>query len=377
MESHLDARLRWRLILGADAEEKLQASPLEGAGLALDRTLSYLYDRAYGQRGVRGGRGAGLEASAPNVPAWLEEIQELFPASTVEVLQRDAVERFGLTELLLTEETLERVEPDTSLLPTLLALKDQMSPAVLERARAVIRVAVEKVAEKIAADVRQAFFGARDRTRRGAIRSARNLDWPRTIRENLHRYDPERKMLLPERFRFYARMRRHIPWRVMLAVDQSGSMADSVIHAAVMGSIFAALPAVKVEFFAFDTAVVDLTDRVADPVEVLLGVQLGGGTNIGQALAFARDRIEDPSRTILVLITDFEEGGPTSRLFAEIKALQESGVRLLGLAALGSDAQPVYHVEIAQTCTHLGMEVAALTPDQLAEWVGQVMSSAG
>ena len=203
---------------------------------------------------------------------------------------------------------------------------------------------------------------------------ARNLDWHRTIRANLKNYDRERKRLIVESLHFWSRVEHHIPWHIIMAVDCSGSMMDSVIHSAVMAGIFKGLPAVRVSLIAFDTAVVDLTEHADDPTEVLMSVQLGGGTNIAGALGYCETLVVSPTRTILVLVTDFYEGGPPDRLIAAVKRLREAGVRVLGLAALDADADPAYDKNMAEQCVAVGAEVAALTPRRLAEWMALVIS---
>jgi Mg-chelatase subunit ChlD len=377
---------RWRLVLGKVAEPRLPG--LGGGGqmgmdrlARMDRMLDYLYGREHARRGLRlgggartGGGAAGSDDSVFTVPDWIREVRELFPADTCEVLTRHALDRYGLTELVTDKETLARLEPSHDLLKTLLTFKGLMQGEVLDLARTIIRKVIEELRQRLAAEVRPALWGRVDRSRRTRLRSARNLDLRRTVRTNLAHWDRDRRKLLARELVFRSRVRRHLPWHIIMAVDCSGSMIDSVIHSAVMAGIFKGLPAVKVRLLAFDTAVVDLTDAIDDPVEVLMSVQLGGGTNIGGALATCASLVEQPSRTAVVLVTDFCEGGPITPMLTTIRRLRSEGVRVLGLAALDASAQPSYDRQVAEACADAGAEVAAMTPRHLAEWLARVMS---
>jgi len=194
------------------------------------------------------------------------------------------------------------------------------------------------------------------------------------VRRNLAHYDRERARLVVEELRFFERNARRLPWDVILCVDQSGSMADSVVHSAVMAGILAALPAFRPRIVVFDTAVVDLSDHVDDPVETLMRVQLGGGTHIGKAVRYCAQLVENPLRTVFVLVSDFCEGAPPSELLGAVQALAEARVKLLGLASLDDRSQPAYDRAMAESLAERGMEIAALTPRQLAHWLAKVVS---
>ena len=344
----------------------------------MEEALEFLYGREYQGRGARGGGADGKEggrgASVFAVPRWLGEVRELFPKETIEVLERHALDRYGVTELVTDAEVLKKLEPSYDLLKTLLTFKGTMKGPVLDAARALIRQIVEELKRTLAKDVRPVLWGRVDRNRRSPLKVARNLDVTRTIRENLKTWDPDRKRLVPARLRFFARVDRHLPWHVVMLVDCSGSMMDSVIHSAVLAGIFGSLPGLSVSLLAFDTSVVDLSDRADDPAEVLMSVQLGGGTDIGGALTFAEGLVVVPTRTLVVLVTDFFEGGPPHRLLASIRRLREAGVRVLGLAALDPKAEPFYDERMARRCVDAGAEVAALTPKNLAEWLAKAIS---
>ena len=216
-------------------------------------------------------------------------------------------------------------------------------------------------------------WGKLSRQHRSNLKVAKNLDVRRTIRDNLKNYDPKTKRIVLDRLHFFSRIQRHTPWHIIVCVDCSGSMVDSVIYSAVMAGIFKGLPSMKVSLVAFDTAVVDLTDRVDDPAELLMSVQLGGGTDIAGAVGYCQTLVENPNKTMLVLVTDFYEGGPANALLTRVVQLREAGVRVLGLAALDETAEPVYDREMAQRCVAAGAEVAALTPQRLAEWIGRIL----
>jgi Mg-chelatase subunit ChlD len=249
-----------------------------------------------------------------------------------------------------------------------------MEGKVLDLARRLVREVVEDLRRRLATEVRRALWGKMDRRQRTPLRTLRNLDVRRTIRDNLRRYDREKRRIVLERIHFRSRVHRHNPWEVILAVDTSGSMMDSVIHSAVLAGIFKALPFLRVRLLVFDTEVVDLSDAIDDPVEILMGVQLGGGTDIGKALEHCEGLVRSPTRTIVAIVTDFCEGGDPRRPVAAVKRLRESGVKVLGLAALDSRAEPAYDRELAERCVEAGAEVAALTPRRLAEWLGKVLS---
>ena len=368
------ALARWRLILGRFAEESLPGA-LGGEEARLDAALDYLYGREYRGRGMRDGpRHGGLEGSRLTLPDWLGEVRELFPRETVEVIERHALERYGLSELVADPQVLGRLEPNYALLRTILTFKGMMQGEVLELARRIVRQVVEDLKRRLADQVRRVMWGKLNRFQHSPLRVAQNVDWRRTVRDNLAHYDRgERRLTAVERVHFYARVERHLPWHVVLAIDQSGSMLDSVIHSAVMAGILAGLPALRVSLVVFDTSVVDLSGYVDDPAEVLMSVQLGGGTDIAGAIAYCQTLFENPHRTILVVVSDFFEGGPPARLVAAVRQCREAGVRVLGLAALDPDAAPAYDKQMAERLVAAGAEIAALTPLQLAEWLIKVI----
>lgn len=368
---------RWRLVLGRFAKERIP-QPLDATQQRMEAALDYLYSREYRGRGLReegdGSPIGGDDLSQFTIPTWLSEVRELFPQETVEIIEKHALDRYDMTELVTDPETLAKLEPNLDLLKTLLSFRGHLKGAVLDQARRIIRHVVEEIRQRWEREVRQALSGRLNRFRHSPLKVAQNFDWRATLRLNLKHYDPDRKAIVLHEAKFFSRNSRHLPWDVILCVDQSGSMADSVIHSAVMAGIFAGLPSLRVKLVVFDTAVIDLTEHAADPVEVLMSVQLGGGTDIAGALGYCEKLVEQPRRTVLVLVSDFIEGGSVPALLATVKRLKEAGVTLLGLAALDSSAVPVHDPQMAQRLVEVGMEVAALTPNRLAAWLARITS---
>ncbi len=362
---------RWRLILGEGCEDTLGG--LSDEWQRTDSVLSYLYDREYGPgRNVRTGRRGSLDDSQLTIPEWINDVHELFPARTIERIERDALERYQLEELVTSPELLRRATPSATLLKAVMRTKHLMNQEVLAEARRLVRKVVEDLMEKLARPVSAPFRGVRDRHKRSRFKVARNFDAAATIRRNLKSFDPiSRRLVISEPW-FFSRVRSQADrWSLFILVDQSGSMLDSVIHSAVTAAVFFGIRALKTRLVVFDTNVVDLTEECSDPVETLMRVQLGGGTDIGGALAYARSLVENPRRTIVVVISDFYEGGPEARLLAEVHALVESGTWVLGLAALDQEARPTYDRSLAGRMVNLGAEVGAMTPGELAAWVGE------
>jgi Mg-chelatase subunit ChlD len=367
-----EAQRRWRLALGRYSSEALGA--LGGRDAEVDRALDFLYSREYRRRGLHADKGPGsLDPTQMAAVNWLGKARALFPESVFEVLQRHALDRYGLTELLNDPKALESLEPNQELLKVLLAFEGRAQPQVKEKLRVIANKVVLEILERLRTSVERAFSGRRNRFKRSNVAAAANFDWRATIRENLKTYDRERGRIIAERIRFNSRERRRLPWRVILCVDQSGSMTDTIIHSAVMAAILAGLPGVSARMVLFDTAIVDVSDRLADPLETLLSVQLGGGTDIGRAVAYCERFVEDGERTVLVLISDFCEGAPPRPLFSAVARLAESRVRMIGLAALDDTGCASYDSSIAGRLAGLGMHVGAMTPDPFAEWLAGVM----
>ncbi|MBC2874776.1 MULTISPECIES: VWA domain-containing protein [Streptomyces] len=368
-----DERLRrWRLVLGGEAGGDGTGRELAGRDAAVDRTLEALYGAGPRPSGAGAGAGdgrrsGGLGASAPRVARWLGDIRSYFPASVVQVMQRDALDRLGLTALLLEPELLEAVEPDVHLVGTLLSLGKAMPEETKATAREVVRKVVGDLERRLASRTRTTLTGALDRSARAARPRHRDIDWNRTVRANLKNYLPEHRTVVPERLVGYARAARSVRKEVILCVDQSGSMAASVVHASVFGAVLASIRALDTRLIAFDTSVVDLTDQLADPVDVLFGVRLGGGTDINRALAYCQSRITRPADTVVVLISDLYEGGVREGMLGRVAAMRASGVRFVTLLALSDEGAPAYDRENAAALAALGTPAFACTPDHFPE----------
>ena len=366
---------RWRLILGKNAKDQLSFGndgTLEN-GIScfdLEDALDFLYSREAGEDVRREG---GTEASRLTAATWITKIRRLFPRETVEILERHALERYQIKELLTDKEVLEKLEPNQELLKTILQLKHLMKGEVLDTARRIVRKVAEEIAEKLKKEIRRSLLGTLDRNSPSPVKSIRNLDVKKTIRRNLQHYDPEQKRLSLEQVYFSSRTRKYSQWRVVIAVDESGSMLDSVIHSAVMAGIFAKLPMLDTRLVIFDTQVVDLSAHLDDPVETLMSIQLGGGTFIAGALRYCESLIEDPHRTMVVLVSDLCEGGSLSGLLSVSRGIMESGARLICLTALDMEANPVYDRRTAEQLAELGAFVGAMTPEALGDFMGKVM----
>ncbi|TVL90220.1 VWA domain-containing protein [Streptomyces sp. SAJ15] len=372
---------RWRLVLGGDGGGAADGTGcvLGSRDAAMDRTLEALYGgdggRGPGGPGGPGGAGAGggaarsagLGGSAPQVARWLGDIRAYFPTSVVQVMQRDAIDRLGLSALLLEPEMLEAVEADVHLVGTLLSLNKAMPETTKETARAVVRKVVEDLERRLASRTRATLTGALDRSARVSRPRHRDIDWDRTIRANLKNYLPEHRTVVPERLVGYGRAARGVRKEVILCVDQSGSMAASVVYAAVFGAVLASMRSIATRLVVFDTAVVDLTDQLDDPVDVLFGTQLGGGTDINRALAYCQSRITRPADTVVVLISDLYEGGIRAEMLKRVAAMKASGVRFVSLLALSDEGAPAYDREHAGALAALGAPAFACTPDLFPE----------
>lgn len=344
---------RWRLILGNAAECAGGLGGLTGADLAMDRALGALYESD---------RQGGLGSSCPNVARWLGDIRQYFPSSVVQVMQKDALERLDLKQMLFEPELLQTVEPDVHLVTQLLSLKNILPNKTKDTARAVVRKVVEDLRRKLEQPTRQAVQGSLNRAARNRRPRHNEIDWHRTIRVNLKHYQPEYQTIIPETRIGYGRKRSSLR-DIVLCVDQSGSMASSVVYAGVFSAVLASLPSVSTRMVVFDTAVVDLSDKLADPVDVLFGTQLGGGTDINQALAYCQSLLRQPQETILVLISDLYEGGNAREMLKRAATLVASGVQVIGLLALNDEGAPMFDQNHAAAFAALGIPAFACTPD--------------
>ncbi|AZM80086.1 VWA domain-containing protein [Streptomyces sp. KPB2] len=357
---------RWRLVLGGDPADGT-GHALSGRDAAMDGALTALYGKGNGTPRSGKDRAAGLGASAPAVARWLGDIRSYFPSSVVQVMQRDAIDRLGLATLLLEPEMLEAVEADVHLVGTLLSLHQAMPDTTKETARTVVRKVVEDLEKRLATRTRATVTGALDRSARTGRPRHHDIDWNRTIAANLKHYLPEHRTIVPERLVGYGRAAHSVKKEVVLCVDQSGSMAASVVYASVFGAVLASMRSLDTRLVVFDTAVVDLTDQLDDPVDVLFGTRLGGGTDINRALAYCQSRITRPADTVVVLISDLYEGGIRDEMLKRVAAMRSAGVEFVALLALSDEGTPAYDRDHAAALAALGAPAFACTPDLFPE----------
>jgi Mg-chelatase subunit ChlD len=359
-----EARLqRWRLVLGQSAEETLGVS-LTPELSERDRVLEALYE---------GERKGGLSGSSPNVARWLGDIRSYFPSSVVRVMQKDALERLGLRQMLLEPELLATVEADIHLVATIVSLSSIIPQRTRDTARSVVRKVVEEVERRLANALAQAVRGALSRATRSRRPRLPDIDWDRTVRANLSRYDSARRTVIAEKLIGHGRRRSSLR-DVILCVDQSGSMATSVVYSSIFAAVMASIRALSTRLVVFDTSIVDLTDQLADPVEVLFGTQLGGGTDINRAVAYCQQLITRPAQTVLLLITDLYEGGDAEEMLARVRTLKESGVTVVCLLALNDQGAPMFDAQNAAAFAALGVPTFACTPDAFPEMIAAALA---
>ena len=354
-----DRLTRWRLVLGGeDADGIGDAASLDADDVKRDAALRELYD---------GQRKGGLGASAPRVARWLGDIRGYFPSSVVQVMQADAMDRLGLTQLLLEPELMEAVQPDINLVSTLVGLGRVIPERSRATARAVVRTVTDELEERLRQRTVEAVTGALNRAARTRRPRHSDIDWNRTIAANLRHYQPDLRTVVPERLVGYARRAHRVERQIILCIDQSGSMAESVVYSSVFGAVLASLRSVETRLVVFDTQVVDLTDELDDPVDVLFGVQLGGGTDINRALAYCESLIEQPADTVLVLISDLYEGGIAEEMVRRASSIVASGATMVALLALSDSGSPSYDAEHAAALAAVGVPAFACTPDKFPE----------
>ncbi len=373
---------RWRLVLGKSAEQHGITCGGDESCSSVAPLVGYLFGddgESAGEGSSSTGRGktnerkGGRGRSELTVPDWVDQVTELFPNQAREVLERELIQRRGLDEILKEPKLLEKIEPNVDIVKTLLTHKHLLNPETRLLARKLIDKVVNQIKDKMRLQIEQAITGAISRDRHSPRKVYRNLDLKTTIRRNLHNYSAERKRLLVDRLYFFAAERKKRPWHVIVTVDQSGSMLDSAIFSAIMASIFAELPSIKTSLILFDTQVVDLSGQVGQPVDVLLPINLGGGTDITSALQYSQQLAREPSRSIVVLITDFYEGRREEDLIRQVRTMAQAGIRMIGLGALGYNARPEYNRQTAKKCRKVGMDILACTPEKLAECMAKII----
>jgi Mg-chelatase subunit ChlD len=354
---------RWRLILGSDAKEELPCT-FSAQEMGIDKTLEALYNTE---------RKGGLGPSSPNVARWLGDIREYFPTSVVKVMQQDALKRLNLTSMLTEPEMLESVVPDVHLVANLMTLGRLIPEKTKATARQVVRQVVDELVRKLAAPTQQAIVGSLNRSARNRRPKHQEINWAETIKKNLKHYQPEYRTIIPETRIGYGRKRRALK-DVVLCIDQSGSMGTSVVYSGIFGAVMASLPAVRTKMVVFDTAVADLTDDLQDPVDLLFGVQLGGGTDIAKALQYCQQLVTRPTDTVLVLITDLYEGGNQAEMRKRAVELVAAGTQVVTLLALNDEGAPYYDHQNAEFFASIGIPVFACSPDLFPDLMAAALS---
>jgi len=360
-EESRDRLTRWRLVLGGEDADGIGQGPgsgLEGglsqADAERDKALSELYD---------GNRRGGMGRSAPRVARWLGDIRTYFPSSVVKVMQADAMERLGLHQLLLEPELMDAVQPDIGMVSTLIGLNHAIPERSRATARAVVKTVTDELEARLRAQTIQSVSGALDRAARTRRPRHSDIDWGRTIAANLTHYLPEYRTVVPERLVGHARRSTRVERHVILCIDQSGSMAESIVYSSVFGAVLASLRSVATSLVVFDTEVVDLTDEITDPVDVLFGVQLGGGTDINRAIAYCQGLIQQPNDTVFVLISDLYEGGIAEEMLRRSAEIVGSGATMVALLALSDSGAPSYDASHAAALADIGIPAFACTPE--------------
>lgn len=361
---------RWRLILGEQTQKDFSGmgmSELSKEQMLMDEALAEIYGDL--GEGGQGGRGAGRGPSAPHISKWLGDIRSLFDPDMVAVVQNDAIERRGLKQLLLEPELLDNLEPDLNMASTLLMLKDQIPKKSKESARKFIQKIVEDINRKMQTQMRRAVTAALNKKEHSPLPSASAIDFRYTIARNLRNYNPELGTIIPERVYFFDRASKINRWHVILDIDQSGSMGESIIYSSIMACILASMASVKTNVVAFDTQIMDLTDLCQDPVDLLFGFQMGGGTDIAKSLGYCRKFVESPDKTLFFLISDLDEGGNRAGLLNHLREMKESGVTVIVLLAVADGGRPYYDEKTAKRIAEMDIPCFACTPEKLPELI--------
>lgn len=363
---------RWRLLLGKDSEEAFNNCIDDGYNIKLDdeellmaEALDAIYDKSNHE--LENGKSAGRGYSAPKISRWLGDIRKVFNKDIVKVIQNDAIERKGMKELLLEPEVLSEMTPDINLACTLLTLKNQVPERSKESVRNYIEAIVDDINKRINNDVQKAVTAAvnkKNHVRRG---TASSLDFNYTIRRNLKNYNKDLKTIIPENLYFFDHKNKSNGWNIILDIDQSGSMGESILYSTVVGCILAKMSSISTRVVAFDTNIVDLTEKYDDPVDMLFGIQLGGGTDIYKSVRYCEQYIEDPKKTILFLVSDLEEWGNHGALINKMRYLKESGVTVICLLAISDDGEPYYNKDLANKFAGFGIPSFACSPNLLPE----------
>lgn len=362
---------RWRLVLGHFANKNLPDSQLSPRQKKQDQVLEQLYKKQLQRRGMR--TSGTLDDTQLKVVNWLDKADQLFPRSVKEKIQAHAVEEFGIKEILKNKQSLQQLTPNMGLLKQLLLVRAELNPELIQEVKRIIKVVVDDLVKQLKPRFNQKLNGRLNRHQRSPQPVLANLDWKKTIQLNLKNYDLGRQQLMVQQVYFSSRNQRHFPWRVILCIDQSGSMMDSIIYSAVIAGILAKLPMVDLKLVLFDTSVIDLSDKADNPVEVLMSSQMNGGTHIKKAWTYCQQLAEQPAKTIIATVSDFEEGASPRALITQAKDMISSGIKMLGITAMTAESVAFYDSHMTAKLTAQGMDIAALSPDLFADWLAKAM----
>lgn len=373
---NLDCRSlnRWRLILGSFSNLEIDNEYFE-----IDETLNFLYDREYTQNGGYSldnfnNSNSSKEKSALTVPKWISKVKKLFPKETVEIMQKQALEKYKLTEILTDENILKEIEPNIELLKNILTFNDMMSQNVKKLAYDIVKKTLEEIKNKMEVEIKKVFYGKKIPNSNTTNKIFKNLDIKKTIRYNLKNYDIKNKTIFTDKLFFNQNIKKYNPYNIIILIDESGSMLDSVIYSSIMASIFANLPYLSIKLVIFDISVVDLSEHIKEPIDILFKVQLGGGTNIAQALEYAKKITFAPDKTIVLLISDLFDSNDYKLMYKNANDIIESGSKLIVLTALDYNANSIYDKEAARYFSKIGAKVGALTPSKLSKWISDIIS---
>ncbi|WP_302368616.1 VWA domain-containing protein [Brachyspira aalborgi] len=370
---NLDCRSlnRWRLILGSFSNLEIDNEYSE-----IDETLNFLYDREYTQNGGYSldNSNSSKEKSALTVPKWISKVKKLFPKETVEIMQKQALEKYKLTEILTDENILKEIEPNIELLKNILTFKDMMSQNVKKLAYDIVKKTLEEIKNKMEVEIKKVFYGKKLPNSNTTNKIFKNLDIKKTIRYNLKNYDIKNKTIFTDKLFFNQNIKKYNPYNIIILIDESGSMLDSVIYSSIMASIFANLPYLSIKLVIFDISVVDLSEHIKEPIDILFKVQLGGGTNIAQALEYAKKITFAPDKTIVLLISDLFDSNDYKLMYKNANDIIEAGSKLIILTALDYNANSIYDKEAARYFSKIGAKVGALTPSKLSKWISDIIS---
>ena len=373
---NLDCRSlnRWRLIFGSFSNLEIDNGYSE-----IDETLNFLYDREYTQNGGYSldnfnNSNSSKEKSVLTVPKWISKVKKLFPKETVEIMQKQALEKYKLTEILTDENILKEIEPNIELLKNILTFNDMMSQNVKKLAYDIVKKTLEEIKNKMEVEIKKVFYGKKLPNSNTTNKIFKNLDIKKTIRYNLKNYDIKNKTIFTDKLFFNQNIKKYNPYNIIILIDESGSMLDSVIYSSIMASIFANLPYLSIKLIIFDISVVDLSEHIKEPIDILFKVQLGGGTNIAQALEYAKKITFAPDKTIVLLISDLFDSNDYKLMYKNANDIIESGSKLIILTALDYNANSIYDKEAARYFSKIGAKVGALTPSKLSKWISDIIS---